>query len=243
MYEGLIMTYLMRRLIVGELNLRETFRIINKYLDMFDDGEVSIPNFSHYNDEHAIRLRVLYDSNEVVGKANGYLSQLVDDGDINDFLPRDCWCYKDDVNQIDRDYCVLAFNCSSVVSEIDDLRDITEYNLIPQNFFPCFLDGLYKEVGIELNFRNGEIQRSIENNNFQNMYDNAINSIHQHIDFNYDDFTNPIFFKRFNHMLCNNLLFNPGGEVLFKRLFYRRNRRDEESEEETLQRFCRELTR
>ena len=237
------MPYLMRRLVVDELQVRATYRIIRKYLAAFEEGEVSLPNFSHYNKggEHAIRLRILYSTDAIVKKAEGVLNSLRVDNDINQYLPQDCWCYKDNVSAIDRSYCVLSYKCTDELSKLNDFSDITENNLVSQNFFVCFLVLLFQDIGIDFHFRSGEIQRVIEQEGFQDMITGSIEAVTQNVDFNYDDFTNPYFFKRFRHMLLNNLLVHPDGEDRFNQLFYRRNRKNNESEEETEERFCKEL--
>jgi len=228
------MPYLMRRLVVDELRLRDTFRIIRKYIACFEEGEISTPNFSHYTEggEHAIRLRVDYRDNNVVDRAREILDQLVDADDIIEYRPDD-WENKDNVSILDRNYCVLAFKCTSDISNLTEFEHVSERNPVDWRFPICFFHALFTQININLNFTQQDITNNCPNQ-IESMVNNAIQAVSE-VEFNRESFRNPFFFKRFCHMFCNNLLvqldmidgngriLQYGGENKFWEIFLLRN--------------------
>ncbi len=230
------MPYYMRKLIVDELILRETFRIINKYLSSFEENEVSIPNFSHYvlPDETSIRLRILYSSDTVAQKAIGFLDQLVEDSDINEYQPAH-WVSKETESDITRRACDLAFQCAEAISECIEFTDISQSNPGNLNFPICFFNRLFDRFDIDLNFNLNDTQNCL-NDEIQNMINHSIEVISD-VELRKEDFFNSHFLERFCHMICNNLLVNPVGETNFWSLFLTRNG-PSPSIEECRERFC-----
>lgn len=218
------MPYLMRRLVVDGFQLRGTFIIINKYLDGFDTGEVSIPNFSHYgsNDEEiAIRFRANYQNEQVKQKAVGLLIQLVDDGDINEYLPRDDWENIENTSPVDRNACSKAFQCASAISQIEAFENIDQTHSINGYFPICFFHTLFTNLGINDRLLPQDITDYC-GQDVQNIVAPSIAAI-EDVDLVAEDFYNHNFFERFVHMFCDNLLITRNSEAAFWNLFYVRN--------------------
>ncbi len=237
------MPYLMRKLILDELRLRETFRIIRKFLDFFDEGEANMPNFSHWHDsnETSIRLRVDYRDDTVVGKAVGVLNQLVADHDIIRYEPID-WVPKDDETIVTRSACNLAFQCASVMSDLAEFEHIRQNNVVHQKFPYCFFSELFNQIGINLKFNLVDVQHNKIGNNIQNIVDNSLEAVSSDIVLDRNDFFDSHFFERFVHLLCDNLIVHPNGEKTFWGLFYLKNGPNYFSFEECRRRFCEELS-
>ncbi len=234
------MVYKKIYLIVKNFVLCDTISIFRYIKDAVDENNISHPNFGHYDEDMSVRVRINFQNQQSEQDAMNAVNNLVRNRAIVRPSTNN-WTSRNQESIVVRLACTLASECACIISDLDDFSNVSAQNPIPQNFYPCFLERLFHEIGIDLNFRPNEVQRVIERENYQDMITNSINAVTQNVDFTYDDFTNPTFFERFRHMLWNNLLVHQYGEDRFRNLFYRRNRRDNETEEETLQRFCNEL--
>ena len=235
------MPYLMRKLIINEFVLRNNFRIIRKYLDSFDEGEACLSNFSIYGDDMSIRLRAEYRDDAIKKKARGVLDQLVADNDIIRYEP-DNWVSKEEVSSITRRACNLAFQCASVLSNLNEFEHISQTNMIHHAFLPCFLYRLFQSIDVDLNFDPDNVEQSEIRFNLQNMVSNSITAVASTIILNKNDFSTDGFFERFIHLLANNLLIpQPVEASSFWQIFWNRNKQGTEILEQTIQRFCEEL--
>lgn len=236
------MTYKKIDLIVENFVLRNTVNIFRSIKNSVDANEINYPNYGQHTSDMSIRVRIDLLTAQAEQAALTEVNRLIGTNTIlrsgtNQWIPK---------NQVATEVkaaCTLSSECACILSDLPYFSNISAQNRVPQLFFPCLLARLFQEIGIDLHFRPQELQDVIEREHYEDTITTSIDAITGGVGLNRADFSNRLFFKRFVHMLCNNIIdVNRDGEDLFWGIFRRRNRRTaDETCEQILQRFCNEL--
>jgi hypothetical protein len=236
------MTYKKIHLIVNNFVLGDTVRIFRSIRNsVVDTNSIRNPNFGHYDEDSSVRVRIDFLDAQAEQEAMNEVNRLASAHTIIRADPNH-WVERNQESVIIKNACTLSSECACILSDLTYFSAISAQNPIPQTFFPCFVNSLFQEIDIDLRFRPSEAQNVIIRDHYEDMISASIEAVTNGVVFNRTDFFNPTFFKRFVHMLCNNLIdVNQGGEM-FWQIFRRRNRRVDETLDETRLRFCSELS-
>jgi len=212
------MAFKMMELKVEKFILSESISLIERLYEEFEEGiDFKDLNFGHYKDgttnyELVIRVKMDFLSDETEQKAFDIVGEFKDiHNNILDMSSH--WLPHTQKDARVRKAITLASKCTIKIGKLDWFKDCWMKNENENNFPPNgdFLKGFFhllfnRLTNVEM-FSQQDVNRIFSDNSIKNLIEDSVNEIYKLCETNLNEFFHFNFFERFEHMLCNDLLY------------------------------------